>query len=437
MPLGFDTPSIGEVAHGRARDLWPICRSLTGPGVRETLAYLKAILPGLQIHEVASGTKVFDWTVPREWHMRSGRLTGPDGKIIADFADNNLHVVGYSVGVDTELSLEDLQGHLYSLPDQPEAIPYITSYYNPHWGFCVPQQVRDTMQPGTYRAVIDADHVDGVLNYADLVVPGKTDEEVLISTYVCHPSMANNELSGPVVATAVAEWIAAQDNHYTYRFVFVPETIGAIAYIHERLEALRAKTVAGYVLTCIGDDRSYSFMPSREDGTLSDRAGRLALASVAPDYEEYSFLTRGSDERQYCSPGVDLPIASIMRTKYTVYPEYHTSLDDLTLVTPSGLQGGFEAVAQVLAIIDNNRVWKIKRPCEPQLGARGLYPSVSTKNKARQVRTLLNINAYADGTRDFIDLCQTIEADPAEVLPLLHKLIDGDVLEEVAGPTVA
>ncbi|KZM49931.1 DUF4910 domain-containing protein [Labrenzia sp. OB1] len=431
MPLGFETPEIGETAHGRARDLWPVCRSLTGPGVRETLAYLQKILPDLQVHSVRSGTKVFDWTVPKEWHIRSARLTGPDGEVVADFVDNNLHVVGYSVGVDRELSLEELEGHLYSLPEQPDAIPYITSYYKPHWGFCVSQAARDGMKPGMYRAVIDAEHVDGVLNYADLIIPGRTEEEVLISTYVCHPSMANNELSGPVVAAAVAEWIAQQDNHYTYRFVFVPETIGAIAYVHEHLDLLRLRTVAGYVITCIGDDRSYSFLPSREDGTLSDRAGRLALNSVAPDYKTFSFLTRGSDERQYCSPGVDLPIASIMRTKYAEYPEYHTSLDDLTLVTPSGLQGGFEAVAQALAIIDNNRTWQIKRPCEPQLGARGLYPSVSTKNKAQQVRTLLNIVAYADGKLDFIDLCRTIEAPPADVLPLVQKLLEGDVLELV------
>lgn len=433
MPLGFETPEMGADAHHRARDLWPICRSLTGPGVRETLAYLQEILPGLEIHQVPSGTEVFDWTVPREWHIRSARLTGPDGEVVADFEVNNLHVVGYSVAVDKSFTLEELDGHLYSLPDQPDAIPYVTSYYNPHWGFCITQEVRDRLKPGTYHARIEADHVDGVLNYADLVIPGRTDKEILLSTYVCHPSMANNELSGPVVTTALAEWVAAQDNHYTYRFVFVPETIGAIAYIHARLEELKRNVVAGFQLTCIGDERSYSFMPSRKDGTLADRAGRLAARTQDPDYREFSFLTRGSDERQYCSPGVDLPVASLMRTKYGVYPEYHTSLDDLELVTPAGLQGGFEVVARALACIENNVTWKIKRPCEPQLGARGLYPTVSTKDKAERVRILLNIVAHADGTLDFIDLCGTIGAAPEIAHDLICQLVDKDVLDPVSG----
>ncbi len=429
--LDFTIPDVGEKMHTWASDLWPMNRSLTGEGVRETLSYLQSILPELKIRSVPSGSQAFDWTVPKEWKVRSARLIGPDGEVIADFEKNNLHLVGYSIPVDKELSLEELQPHLYSLPDQPNAIPYITSYYSPHWGFCITHEVREKLSAGKYRAIIDSELFDGVLNYGELIIPGETDEEIFLSTYVCHPSMANNELSGPVVTAAIAEWINERPHRYTYRIVFIPETIGAIVYISKHLEELRKNVIAGYVLTCIGDDRSYSFLPSREDGTIADRAGRLSLTATDPQFKEYSFLTRGSDERQYCSPGVDLPVASIMRSKYATFPEYHTSLDDLTLVTPTGLQGGFAAAIQALAIIENNYTFSTIQPCEPQLGKRGLYPTVSTKSKETHVRTLLNIVAYADGKRDFIDLCTKIEANPALVAESLSALVEKGVMRRL------
>ena len=420
----------GQEMHDFMRHLFPITRSLTGPGTRETLDILKQHLPDLALHEIDSGTEVFDWTVPPEWTIRSARLVGPDGDVVVDMADHNLHVVGYSEPVDMELSLEDLQAHLYSLPDQPEAIPYITSYYNRRWGFCLSDAQRKTLKPGTYRAVIDADLAPGKLNYADLVIKGETDEEVFLSTYVCHPSMANNELSGPAVATWLAKWVASAPRRYTYRFVFIPETIGSLVYISRHLDHLRSHVKAGFNLSCVGDERVYSFMPSRQGNSLSDRAARHVLNHHAPDHIRYTFLERGSDERQYCAPGVDLPVTSVMRSKYGEYPEYHTSLDDLTLVTPAGLQGTFDAMVKCLRVIEANETWTATMIGEPQLGKRGLYPTVSVPNGARKVRNLMHVLAYSDGTRDLIDLAELIGAEALEVADLVDQLAAHDLLRK-------
>lgn len=419
---------IGIQMHGWAHDLFPICRSLTGEGVRSTLNYIKNLLPELEIKSVPSGTEAFDWKVPDEWTIRDAYVLDESGTRIIDFKVHNLHVVGYSESVDQWLDLDELDKHLYSLPDQRNAIPYITSYYSRRWGFCLTHEQREKLKPGRYRAVIDSDLKPGVLNYAELILPGQTNQEVMLSTYVCHPSMANNELSGPVVTIALARWLMSQNNRYTYRIVFVPETIGSVVYLSRNIEHLKQQVKAGFNISCIGDENCYSYLPSRDGNTLSDRAALHVLKHIDPEFRRYSWLDRGSDERQYCSPGVDLPIATIMRSKYGEFPEYHTSLDDLTLVTPKGLTGGFNALRQAIEVIECNVLLKTSVLGEPQLGKRGLYPTLSTKESGKQVRSMMNFISYCD-SRSLLEIAEIIDEPVSELLEILKLLVDNGLIE--------
>lgn len=416
---------LGEQMHALARQLWPINRSLTGDGVRETLACLKSQhLPTLQVHEVPTGTAVFDWIVPREWSVREAYIRTPDGRRICDFQQNNLHLVGYSVPVRQTMSLAALNEHLHSLPDQPDAIPYVTSYYAEHWGFCLRHDQRLALEEGDYEVCIDARLFDGHLTYGELLIPGQSTEEVFLSTYVCHPSMANNELSGPCVTTFIARWLAAlPDRRYSYRIVFVPETIGAITYLSRHLPLLQQRMIAGFNLTCIGDDRAYSYLPSRAGDTLSDTVARHVLRWIDPAYRSYPWRSRGSDERQYCAPGVDLPVASIMRSKYATYPEYHTSLDNLTdVVTPSGLAGGFLAVQRAIEAIERNVKPRMTVLCEPQLGRRGLYPTLSTTGSADGVQLLMELITWSDGRHTLIEIAERCDVPVWALYPLVDQL---------------
>jgi len=429
----FDgSKSLGQDMHKMVKDLFPICRSITGEGVRETLNYLKARIPLLNIHSISSGKDVFDWTIPDEWTIRSAFIEDELGNRIIDMSKNNLHVIGYSEPIDEYMPLDKLENNLYSLPDQPDAIPYITSYYERRWGFCLTHNQRKNLKDGNYRVVIDSEIKPGVMNYADLIIPGKSTKEVMLSTYVCHPSMANNELSGPVVASMLAKWMTSvKDNFYTYRFIFVPETIGSIAYLSMNIDYLKENVVAGYNISCVGDERCFSFLPSRNGKTQSDRAALYALKYIDSNYKAYTWLDRGSDERQYCAPGVDLPIASIMRSKYGEYPEYHTSQDDLSLVTPNGLKGGFTAIRKSIEIIEKNRIYRSKILCEPQMGKRKLYPTLSGVGISGNVEMMMNFLSYCDGAYDLLEISEIMDVKFESLVLIAKALIDNSIIEEV------
>jgi aminopeptidase-like protein len=410
----LESESTGETLYSWAKDLFPICRSLTGPGVRETLSYFKEILPELEICSVPTGTKAFDWVVPDEWSIEDAYIENDQGDRIVNFKDNNLHVVGYSEPVNKWMDLDMLNEHLHSLPDQPTAIPYVTSYYTRTWGFCLAHNKRKSLKKGLYHIVINSKLKSGVLNYGELIIKGKTNDEVLLSTYVCHPSMGNNELSGPVVTAGISQWInTLKGTRYTYRIIFIPETIGSIVYLSKHSEYMKSHTIAGLVLTCIGDNKDYSLLPSKTGDTLIDRISSYALRNYVKSYTHYSYLDRGSDERQYCSPGIDLPVCSVMRSKYLTYPEYHTSLDDLSLISSEGLQGGFDIVKKIIRMLECNQVYISNILCEPQLSNYDLYPRFSVKNSKEYnfSKVVLNVLAYTDGENDILKISKIIGAD--------------------------
>ncbi|MFT6906574.1 MAG: aminopeptidase-like protein [Oleiphilaceae bacterium] len=422
----------GLKMHSLCKELFPICRSITGDGFRQSLAVLQKQLPALRFFEVATGTQCFDWTVPKEWNIADAYIIDPNGNKICDFKQSNLYVVGYSTPVNKRVSLEELQDHLYSLPEQPTAIPYVTSYYKERWGFCITHAQRSGLPEGEYQVVIDSRLEEGFLTYGELIIPGESEQEVFLSTYLCHPSMANNELSGPVVTTFLAKWLESLSNRkYTYRVVIIPETIGSITYLSHHYKTMQDKMIAGFNVSCVGDDRTYSYLPSRDGDTLADQVAVHTLKHIYPNFDRYTYLDRGSDERQYCSPGIDLPVCSIMRSKYGCYPEYHTSLDDLSLVTPSGLFGAFNALQKSIQCIEMNEVLQLSVLCEPQLGKRGLYPTISTKNSVTEVRDMMNLLAYCDGKHSALEIADIIDCPLWELSSVLDKLKEEGILKAV------
>ena len=425
--------TLGAEMYALAERLWPLNRSISGEGLRETLQILQEYVPELELIEVPTGAQAFDWTVPEEWQVSEAWIADEDGNRLIDFADNNLHLVGYSVGVDKTLSLEELQPYLHSLPEQPEAIPYVTSYYERNWGFCLSQNQRDTLEPGNYRVRIDARHFEGSITLAEAVFPGETDEEIFFSTYCCHPSMANNELSGPCVATALARIIRNMpERRLTYRFVFVPETIGSLAYLSRKLQSLKDKVIAGFNLTCVGDERTWSYLPSRAGDTLADRAARHCLKHLAPEFKRYEWRDRGSDERQYCAPGVDLPVASVMRSKYHEYPEYHTSLDRLgQTVTAAGLDKTIGFYKTMIQVLESNCRPVASTRGEPQLGRRGLYANTSKVGSADAHSALLELLTWADGTNDLIDIAERSGLPAWKLLKPLQSLAQEGLVNDV------
>ena len=424
--------NAGQEMYDLCGTLFPFCRSITGNGVRQTLTVLKEQVPDIQFHEVPSGTKVFDWTVPKEWNIRDAWIKNSRGEKIVDFKKSNLHVMGYSLPVDKEVSLVELKEIVYTQPDQPDAIPYVTSYYKERYGFCMSENQKTALPEDTYHIYIDSDLKDGSLTYGELLIPGATEQEIFLSTYVCHPSMANNELSGPAVAAYLAKWLKnLPKRKYTYRIIFIPETIGSITYLSRNLDVLKKNVIAGFNLSCVGDERTFSYVASRYGDTLADKAAKNVLRFYYPGYKSYSFLQRGSDERQYNAPGVDLPVCAICRSKYGEYPEYHTSKDNLGLISPAGLQGAYEVYQQVIQVLEHNANYQIQCLCEPQLGKRGLYPTVSQKGSYNGIKAMTDFIAYADGKNDLIDISNRIGVPVKNLLPVVKKLLDKDLIRAI------
>lgn len=414
-----------EAIYALAEKLFPLPRSITGDAVRRTHDILRELIPELVTHEIVTGTRCFDWVIPDEWNVDEAYIESADGRRVIDWRINNLHLMGYSEPVDRIVRLSELLDHVHSLPNMPDAIPYKTSYYERRWGFCVTERQRLALTDEAYRVVIRTTLAPGSLSFAEILVPGESEQEVLLHTYTCHPSMGNNETSGMAVLAHLARYVLdLPRRRYTYRIVCTAETIGAVAYISHNLDQLRRNVIAGFVLTCVGDNRSYSLLSSRRPDTLPERVARHALERIVRvPYTTYPYTTRGADERQYCAPGVDLPVVSVMRTKYGCFPEYHTSLDDLSFISPDGLWGGYLANKACIDVLEANELLLASVICEPWLSPRGLRPSlIDGKTLVDWSATISHLMAYADGEHDLVAMAELYGASVLDLLPAVRTL---------------
>lgn len=413
--------------------LWPICRSITGNGLRESLRIISELIP-LQLTEIPSGTKVFDWEVPKEWNVTDAYIITPDGKRICEFSKNNLHLVNYSIPVDGEFTFEELDKHLFSIAEMPDAIPYLTSYYKETWGFCISHSERIQLpKTGKYKVKIETSLTKGSLTYGECVLKGETDEEILFSTYVCHPSMANNELSGPLVTAFLYQKLAALPRRrFTYRFVFAPETIGVIAFLSKEGMRLKEKLAAGYVVTCVGDTGNYTYKRSKDFSRNVDTVVEHYLKFSNKPHTVIDFAIGGSDERQYCSPGFNLPVGSLMRTMYQRFKEYHTSLDNKSFISFSAMKETVETYFDIARLHELNRKYvSAVQYCEPQLGKRGLYPDVGgQKSRADALSMRLHLLSWADGKNNLITIAERFGKPALEFEETIRVLIEHQLLSE-------
>ncbi|GGF98464.1 aminopeptidase [Rhizobium wenxiniae] len=414
------------------RTLFPLPRSLTGDGVRATLKALKQHIP-LDIREVATGTPVFDWEVPREWNIRGATIKTLDGRVLVDFADNNLHVVGYSVPVRGTFTREELAAHIHTLPDQPDAIPYRTSYYAENWGFCLPHSLWVTMQDEAYEVEIDSELADGALTYGEFFIPGETDEEILISVHVCHPSLANDNLSGIVVATALGRHFLAQPRQrFGIRFLFLPATIGAITWLAEN-ETYLGRIAHGLVLTCIGDGGPFHYKKT-VNGAPVDLAAEHVLRHSGHAYGMLEFSPYGYDERQYGSPGIALPVGCLMRAIHGTFPEYHTSLDNCDFVTSEALGQSFRLLVDLLELLQQNANYRrVDGRGEPQLGRRGLYRAIAGQKEAggASQMDLLWVLNQCDGNRSLLDIAERAKAPFSRIRKAADLCLNAELITEV------
>jgi aminopeptidase-like protein len=417
----------GEGLYDLVRRLYPITRSITGDGVRETLAEIGARIP-LQVTEVPSGTQVLDWVVPREWNIREAYIEDEAGTRIVDLRESNLHIVSYSLPVDATMTLGELRPHLHSLPDHPDWIPYRTSYYEEAWGFCLTQRQLESLAEGSYRVRIDSALTDGSLSYGECVLPGEVPDEVLISSHVCHPSLANDNLSGIAVATYLASELAEKPHRYTYRFLFAPGTIGAISWLAQH-EAQVVAIRHGLTFACLGDAGDITYKRSRGGDAEIDRAVEHVLGSRPQGSRVIDFAPYGYDERQFGSPGFNLPVGSLSRTPYGQYPEYHSSADDLSFVTADALADSLAVARDIVELLERNRSYRNLSPKgEPQLGLRGLYPSLGGGDPARQQLAMLWVLNQSDGSHSLLDIAERSGIPFAELGDAAERLQEHDLL---------
>lgn len=395
--------SLGPAMHDLVRELYPICRSITGDGVRLTLARLGRDIP-LTVHEVPSGTRVFDWTVPPEWNIRDAWVKNSRGERIIDFRRHNLHVVSYSVPVRARMPLAQLRPHLHSLPAWPDLIPYRTSYYQPDWGFCLPHRQLEQLPEDEYEVCIDATLAPGHLTYGECLLEGSSGREVLVSCHVCHPSLCNDNLSGVVVAAFLARHLAQAPRRHAYRFLFIPGTIGSITWLSRNEDRVHA-IAHGLVLTCIGDRAGFTYKASRRGDAAIDRAMRHVLKHSQRAHATLPFTPYGYDERQYCSPGFDLPVGCLMRSHHGQFPEYHTSADDPGFVDAGQLADALATVASVFELLENDEPYLNLQPnCEPQLGRRGLYGAIGGSGIPQLEMAMLWVLNLSDGRCSLLEI---------------------------------
>jgi aminopeptidase-like protein len=428
LTRGIDTGELGSKMFRFMEELFPICRSITGDGIRETLDRISKRIP-LELHEVATGTEVLDWTIPKEWNIRQAFIKDPNGRSVIDLRDHNLHVVSYSVPVNGRMPLSQLREHIHTLPDQPDLIPYRTSYYSETWGFCMQHNLLQQLAEGEYEVLIDSSLEPGSMTFGECLVPGASEDEVLVSCHCCHPSIANDNLSGIALATELAEHLLTLPLRYSYRFLFIPGTIGSIAWLalnEDRVDRIKH----GLVVTCVGDVGGPTYKRSRRGDAMIDRAAAHVLARSGQPYRIVDFSPYGYDERQYCSPGFNLPVGSLMRTPNGEYSEYHTSADNLDFVDPRSLADSLSLYLKVLDILENDSTFLNLRPRgEPQLGKRGLYPAVGGQGTESELMARLWVLNLSDGDHSLLDISERAQFPFDTIKDAAQLLLDGGLLK--------
>lgn len=414
------------------KTLYPIYRSITGEGLRKSLKIINEALNNeLELKSIKSGTKVYDWEIPAEYNIKDAYIITPDGDKICDFKKHNLHLLGYSHAIDKTISLKELQEHLYSEPKRRDIIPYAFSYYQRRWGFCLSQNQRDSLKDGDYKVFIDSSFDEnGVLNYAQGYLPAtiNTKDEILISTYICHPQMCNNELSGPAVFVEIYKWLKSlKYRKYNFRFVIAPETIGAIAYIFENFNDLKKHCKGGFVLSCLGDDGDYSVILPPDETAFSAKAA-LNVIKHFDNAKIYSFLDRGSDERQYNTPALNLGVATLCRTAFGAFKQYHCSDDDLNFISQKGLEGGLDFVKSCIMALQINEVFKPNFICEPHLGKYNLTPTLSISSQYKATALPRDFLAYCDGKRDVLDIANIIGCKASELEDIIKICLENNLI---------